>query len=105
MRIREVQVLYKPSRVPLKEGDRFEKSSQIYEGFQHLWLQPVEVFSVLCLDGKNRLLHWEQVARGSLSAALAHPREIFYTAVRERAASIEYDPHVFLIEVYRNSLS
>jgi len=88
MQIREVEVLYKASNVPLEQGESYRGSRQVFEGFRHLWLQPVETFTVICLDGKNRMLHWEQVAKGTLTAALAHPREIFFTAVKVRAAGI-----------------
>ena len=46
-----------------------------------MWQLPVETFAVICLDGKNRMLHWEKVVR-------VHPREIFFTAVKVRAAGI-----------------
>ena len=89
MLIREVEVLYKPSSIALEEGEAFSSSSQIYNAFgEMLWRCPVETFVVICLDGKNRMLHWEKVARGTLTAALAHPREIFFTAVKVRAAGI-----------------
>ena len=88
MQIREVEVRYKPSDVPLEHGEKFGCSEQIYRAFLHMWLYPVESFEVICLDGKNRMLHVEKVAQGTLTAALAHPREIFFTAVTVRAAGI-----------------
>ena len=89
MLIREVEVLDKPSSVALEEGEAYSSARQIYEAFsENMWRYPVETFAVICLDGKNRMLHWEQIARGSLTAALAHPREVFFTAVKVRAAGI-----------------
>jgi DNA repair protein RadC len=48
-----------------------------------------EVFWVLMLDTKNRLMEPpEEVARGILDTCLVHPREVFRTAVRIAAASV-----------------
>jgi DNA repair protein RadC len=46
-----------------------------------------EVLLVLLRDVKGCLIHREQVAMGTLSQVLAHPREIFYPAVRYKAHS------------------
>jgi DNA repair protein RadC len=60
----------------------------------HVYLQPfatgleVEKFWVLCLNRKNRLLKRVEVTSGTATSALAHPREVFRTAVRESAAAI-----------------
>ncbi len=88
MRMREVCVRYRKSEVPLDIGERFTNSLQIFRAFANLWLEPVEVFRVLFLDSKNRMLCFEDVARGTLTSCLVHPREIFSSAVRLRCASI-----------------
>lgn len=49
---------------------------------------PVETFWVLLLDVRGRPLGAEQVAQGTLTACLVHPREVFAPAIRARAASI-----------------
>ncbi|HEY2810344.1 MAG TPA: DNA repair protein RadC [Rhabdochlamydiaceae bacterium] len=46
-----------------------------------------EVLLVLLRDVKGCLIHREHVAVGTLSEVLAHPREIFYPAVRHKAHS------------------
>jgi DNA repair protein RadC len=46
-----------------------------------------EVLLVLLRDAKGCLIHREQVARGTLTQVPAHPREIFYPAVRHKAHS------------------
>lgn len=46
-----------------------------------------EVLLVLLRDVKGCLIHREHVAIGTLSQVLAHPREIFYPAVRHKAHS------------------
>ena len=88
MQIREVEVRYKASDIPLDHGEKFSCSEQIFRAFLHMWRYPVETFAVVCLDGKNRMLHVEEVAKGTLTASLAHPREIFFTAVTVRAAAL-----------------
>lgn len=50
--------------------------------------EEVEVFVVLLLNGKNRILDIQEVSRGTATAALVHPREVFRLAVAHGAASI-----------------
>ena len=88
MRIREVMVKYLPSKVPLEQGSRFTKSQQVFAAFRDLYLEPVEVFRVLLLDSKNTFLDFEEIARGSLSSSVVHPREVFWSAVHHRSAAI-----------------
>jgi DNA repair protein RadC len=58
------------------------------------YLQPlvaglaVEKFWVLCLNRKNRLVKCVEVSSGIATAALAHPREVFRTAIQESAAAV-----------------
>jgi len=47
-----------------------------------------EVFKVLLLDTKNRLIKIETISSGILDASLVHPREVFYAAIQEMASSI-----------------
>ena len=47
-----------------------------------------EVFLVVCLDNKRRILRSDVVSRGILTSSLVHPREVFALAIREGAASI-----------------
>lgn len=49
---------------------------------------PVECFAVLLLDGKHRPYAHEIVSRGTLTAAMVHPREVFGPAIRLGAAAI-----------------
>jgi len=46
-----------------------------------------EVWVVL-LDNKHRVLHEELVSRGSLTASIVHPREVFAPVVRWQAAAM-----------------
>lgn len=47
-----------------------------------------EVFRVLLLSTRNEVLKRVTVSKGSLSASLVHPRDVFYPAIKANAASI-----------------
>ena len=47
-----------------------------------------EVFRVLLLSARNEILRRVTVSKGSLSASLVHPRDVFYPAIKANAASI-----------------
>ena len=58
-----------------------------------------EVFFVLCLNTKNRVVAIHRASVGSINAAIVHPREVFKSAILNNAASIiiahnhpSYDP-------------
>jgi DNA repair protein RadC len=50
--------------------------------------EPVEVFSVLCLSVKHRIVGYAPISRGTLDSTLVHPRKVFRTALMASAASI-----------------
>lgn len=47
-----------------------------------------EVFLVLLLDARNKLIKEVTVSEGSLTASIVHPREVFKPAILESAASV-----------------
>ena len=47
-----------------------------------------ECFCVLLLNTKNRAIAVQQVAEGSVSSAIVHPREVFAPAITAHAASL-----------------
>lgn len=47
-----------------------------------------EIFKVLLLDARNRLIRDVTVSEGSLTASIVHPREVFRPAILESAASV-----------------
>lgn len=49
-----------------------------------------EVFEVLHLDGRHRLIARETVSVGTQNASLAHPREVF-------AAAVGYGTHAIIV--------
>jgi DNA repair protein RadC len=72
-----------------RPGSRMNSSREVYAHYYPLLRdEKKEIFFVLLLDGKNRLLREERVSEGSLTASIVHPREVYRTAIRESAASI-----------------
>jgi DNA repair protein RadC len=47
-----------------------------------------EHFAVLALDARRRILAAELVSRGTLTQAMAHPREVFRSAIKLGAAAV-----------------
>ncbi|MDD5544693.1 MAG: DNA repair protein RadC [Acidobacteriia bacterium] len=88
MRIREISVKYLPSDVPLKKGEAFGSPGQVYEAFKDLILEPTEVFVVLCLDTKHRMLFVEKLYKGTVDSCPVYPREVFWSAVYHRSSAI-----------------
>ena len=50
--------------------------------------EPTEVFGMLCLTTKRRVIGYHEVSRGQLDATLVHPREVFKAALLANAAAI-----------------
>src|SRR5438093_5206842 len=50
--------------------------------------EPTEVFGMLCLTTKYRVIAYHEVSRGTLDSTLVHPREVFKAALLANAAAI-----------------
>ena len=50
--------------------------------------EPSEVFGILCLSTKHRVIAYHEVGRGTLDSVLVHPREVFKAALLANAAGI-----------------
>ena len=50
--------------------------------------EPGEVFAILCLSTKHRVIAYHEVSRGTLDTTLVHPREVFKAALLANAAAI-----------------
>lgn len=66
----------------MASADVFRRLEGRYRGAKQ------EEFVVLLLSGQNRLLREQVLFRGTLTASLVHPREIFALALGEAAAGI-----------------
>jgi len=47
-----------------------------------------EVFRVVFLDTKNKVIDYEDISVGSLNASIVHPREVFNRAIKKSSAGI-----------------
>ncbi len=50
--------------------------------------EPSEVFAILCVTTKHRVIAYHEVSRGTIDSTLAHPREVFKAALLANAAAI-----------------
>ena len=50
--------------------------------------EPAEVFAILCLTTKYRVIAYHEVGRGTLDSVLVNPREVFKGALLANAAAI-----------------
>ena len=49
---------------------------------------PHEVFAILFLDSRHRVIAFEELSRGSLEGAAVYPREVLKAALRHNAAAV-----------------
>lgn len=76
-------------RMPYKVKRRIATPLQAYQIVkEEMGQQTREIFLVLLLDMKSCLIAQEIVSIGTLTGSLVHPREVFYPAIRHKAASI-----------------
>jgi len=73
----------------LERGASFTCPRQIFEHY-HAGLRDLkrEVFCVVLLDARHRIMADEVVSEGSLTQSIVHPREVFLPAVRESAGAV-----------------
>ncbi len=73
----------------IAQGDAIGDPADVYHHFYpRLRHALCECFYILLLDGRHRLSREVLVSKGTLTASLVHPREVFRPALREAAASI-----------------
>ncbi|MFI5316785.1 MAG: DNA repair protein RadC [Myxococcota bacterium] len=76
-------------RTPVEPGEKLHSPEQVAAHFSaRMRRYRQEVFVVLLLDSRHRLIGEVEVSRGSLNQSLVHPREVFAPALRESAAAI-----------------
>jgi DNA repair protein RadC len=72
-----------------RTGEPLRGSSDVYAHFrEHLASEQCEAFYAVLLDNKNRKLRDVMVSKGSLTASIVHPRDVFAQVVRWSAAAI-----------------
>ena len=73
----------------LREGSAVRDPADVYRHLHpRLRDAPQERFLALLLDGRHRLIREEPISRGTLTASLVHPREVFRPALRACAAAL-----------------
>ncbi len=74
---------------PLNAGVRIRGSKDIYRHYYaHLRGLKHELFKVILLDGKNRIIRDSTISEGSLTVSIVHPREVFNPAIRDSAGAV-----------------
>jgi len=77
------------ARARLKERTAFTSPEDIAEYFmEEMRHKEQEELYVLMMDGKNRLLHYTPLFKGTVNASLVSPREVFIEAMRQQAVGI-----------------
>ena len=72
-----------------EQGVSFNVSQDVFDRYAiRLRDEKQEIFTVILLDSKNRLIKDEIISKGSLNHSFVHPREVFRQAIRESAASV-----------------
>lgn len=70
-------------------GRQLATSAAVYEMFRERFdAADREEFLTLFLDGKNRVQAFHVVSKGTLTASLVHPREVFKAAILANAAAM-----------------
>ena len=93
MRLRELTVRYAVRKdrdgQPIVVGRVLDRPSDAASALMTLLQdEPAEVFAILCLTTKHRVIAYHEVSRGTLDSTLAHPREVFKAALLANAAAI-----------------
>lgn len=71
--------------------DKVSSPDQVYKAITMLTNaeeEAQEVFGVLILNIKNKIVAVHEISRGTLNSSMAHPREVFKPAILHNAAAI-----------------
>lgn len=77
------------STISIKPSQQFKCSKDIFGHFhEQLRGRKQEIFLVILLDNKNRIIKELTISSGSLTSSIVHPREVFNPAIKESAVSV-----------------
>ncbi|KXS36837.1 JAB domain-containing protein [Modicisalibacter tunisiensis] len=77
------------ARKRLSKGTQLGRPDEVHRCLQTLMLDyPHEVFGILCLDTRHRLIAFDELFRGTLDAACVYPREVIKHAIDHNAAAV-----------------
>ena len=90
MYVRELVVSYRRRQVRTTSESRLIKTpDQAVSVFASIiGEEAVEVFGMLCLNTKHRLIAYHQISRGAIDQTVASPREVLQIALLSHAAAI-----------------
>ncbi|MBU0708684.1 DNA repair protein RadC [Patescibacteria group bacterium] len=72
-----------------QRGEKIENAEDVFHLLKdEIGNKKKEHFLLLSLDTRNRLISIDSISVGILNTSLAHPREVFYSAISRSAASI-----------------
>lgn len=81
--------IYKRLSKPKEKAMVIKKPSDIVNLIMaDIFFKKQEVFIVITLDSKNKVICKKEIFKGSLNSSLVHPREVFKEALKDSAASI-----------------
>ena len=91
--IKEFQLIVRdapaiPAEIEPFVGRQYCSSADVFEAFRQLSSMPTEVFLVVHLDGKNRMIGMSTISVGCLTRSLVHPREVFRPAIANLTAGL-----------------
>ncbi len=92
IRIRSIRAIFSKEVIrenaPVWVKSTCTSAENVFELFRDLAKEAKENFVALHLDAKNRIICFDQVSIGSLSASIVHPREVYKTALLSSAAAV-----------------
>ena len=92
IRIRSIRAVFKneviSENAPAWVTAKCSSSDNVFELFRDLTREAKEHFVALHLDSKNRIICYDTVSVGSLSASIVHPREVYKAALLSSAAAV-----------------
>jgi len=93
MRLRELTIRYAVRKTddgaPVVIGRTLIRPSESASAWMTLLGdEPAEVFGMLCLTTKYRVIAYHEVGRGTLDSVLVNPREVFRAALLANAAAV-----------------
>jgi len=78
----------KTNRIDNQINPVIDSPEEAAKQFDDIKNKKVETVCLITLDGARRLINKHTISIGTLTSSLVHPREVFYPAIEDRAASI-----------------
>ncbi len=72
----------------IKDNPIITTANKAYEYLHEYHHLDREHFIAITLDGSSRVINTHTISIGTLNQSLVHPREVFYPAIKDKAAAI-----------------